>query len=64
MNIDWSNLTALQRKALMLLCQHGHCPLPDELGEQLCNLGLAERLGEQSYCVSALGATVLPATVH
>lgn len=64
MNLNWSNLTSPQRKALMMLCEMGPCALPEELGEQLCNLGLAERLGSSAFCVSALGTTVPPATLH
>jgi hypothetical protein len=64
MNLHWTNLTSPQRKALMMLCETGPCALPEELGEQLCNLGLAERIASSSFCVSALGATVPPATEH
>lgn len=64
MNLHWTNLTSSQRQALMLLCEGGPCTLPQELGEQLCNLGLAERLAASNFCVSALGATVPPSTVH
>lgn len=64
MNLDWNNLTMMQREALMLLCEVGHCPLPDELGEQLCNLGLAERVTGRNYSLSALGATLPPSRLH
>jgi len=57
-------LTQSQKRALSVLCEHGPCPLPAELGEQLLNLGLAERTEGEIYCVSALGATVPPATLH
>ena len=63
MNLHWTNLTSPQRKALMLLCE-GPCTLPEELGEQLCNLGLAERIASSNFCVSALGTTVPPSTLH
>ena len=64
MNLHWTNLTPSQRQALTMLCETGPCTLPEELGEQLCNLGLAERVTSSSFCVSALGSTVPPATVH
>ncbi len=64
MNLNWTNLTFPQREALAILCQEGPCPLPAELGEQLVNLGLAERAGTRVFCVSALGATVPPTTLH
>ncbi|QQR40428.1 hypothetical protein [Devosia rhizoryzae] len=64
MNLHWTNLTASQRQALMMLCSNGPSTLPDELGEQLCNLGLAERTASSGYCISALGMTVPPATLN
>jgi len=64
MNLHWTNLTPIQRQALSILCREGPCPLPAELGEQLINLGLAERTFGQIFCVSALGATVPPTTLH
>jgi len=64
MNLYWNNLSPPQRQALAILCQQGPCTLPAELGEQLINLGLAERAGGHVFCVSALGATVPPTTVH
>ncbi|WP_152658718.1 hypothetical protein [Devosia chinhatensis] len=64
MNLYWTTLTSPQQKALAILCQDGPCALPAELGEQLINLGLAERAGSQIFCVSALGATVPPTTFH
>jgi hypothetical protein len=63
MNLHWTNLTSSQRKALMLLAEGSPCDLPQELGEQLCNLGLAERMAASSYCISPLGTTVPPAVV-
>lgn len=64
MNLNWMNLTASQRSAVSLLCQKGPCILPRELGEQLINLGLVEEAAQGVYCISALGATVLPETLH
>lgn len=64
MNLNWMNLTPSQRSAVSLLCQHGPCDLPRELGEQLVNLGLAEIAADGVYCISALGATVPPTTLH
>lgn len=64
MNLNWANLTQAQKRALALLCQEGPCLLPAELGEQLIILGLAERASDAVYCVSALGATVPPTTLH
>ncbi|OAM75176.1 hypothetical protein [Devosia elaeis] len=64
MNLNWTSLTLAQRRALSILCQEGPCPLPPDLGEQLLNLGLAERAMGDVYCVSALGATVPPSTLH
>jgi hypothetical protein len=64
MNLNWSSLTSPQRKALLLLSEAGPCALPQELGEQLCNLGLAERIAASNFCISALGTTVPPSTVH
>ena len=61
MNLHWTNLTLSQRDALLKLTQVGPSALPGELGEQLCNLGLAERMATSSYCISALGSTVAPA---
>lgn len=63
MNLLWTNLTSPQRQAMMMLCQGGSCALSAELGEQLCNLGLAERAGSD-FRVSPLGKTVPPATIH
>lgn len=60
MNLSWSNLTRLQRSALRNLCTNGPCELPGELGEQLMNLGLVERLSGGGYGVNALGMTVPP----
>lgn len=64
MNLLWTNLTSPQRQAMMLLNKGEPCALPTELGEQLCNLGLAERTASSNFCISALGATVPPATMH
>ncbi|MBJ3785504.1 hypothetical protein [Devosia sediminis] len=64
MNLNWMNLTQPQKRALAILCDEGPCPLPAELGEQLINLGLVERAEGQLFCVSALGATVPPTTLH
>lgn len=64
MNLSWNNLTRMQRMALQELCDGGPCDLPHELGEQLTNLGLAVALDGGGYCVSPLGTTVPPATVH
>lgn len=64
MNLSWSNLTHLQRNALSTLCQDGPCELPRELGEQLASLGLVEKLLRGGYCVSPLGTTVPPSTLH
>lgn len=64
MNLSWSNLTYLQRNALSALCISGPCELPNELGEQLSNLGLAEKLTRGGYCVSPLGLTVPPAKMN
>lgn len=64
MNLSWSSLTFSQRSALNDLCRHGPCDLPRELGEQLTNLGLAEPLTRGGYCVSPLGLTVPPSTLH
>lgn len=64
MNLHWTNLTLPQKRALAILCEQGPCPLPAELGEQLINLGLVERAEGSLFCVSALGATVPPATLH
>lgn len=64
MNLLWTNLTSLQRQAMMTLCKGEPCVLSEELGEQLCNLGLAERTARSNFCISALGATVAPATLH
>ncbi|RYG30912.1 MAG: hypothetical protein EON93_13890 [Burkholderiales bacterium] len=64
MNLDWMNLTPSQRSAVSLLCQRGPSGLPRELGEQLINLGLAEWAAEGVYCISALGATLPPTTLH
>jgi|GEM_PF-969897 hypothetical protein len=64
MNLLWTNLTLPQRRALAILTQEGPCPLPAELGEQLLNLGLAERANGSIFCVSALGATIPPTTLH
>lgn len=64
MNLHWMTLTQPQKRALAVLCEYGPCPLPAELGEQLLNLGLAERAAGDIYCVSALGATVPPTTLH
>lgn len=60
MNLSWSCLTRLQRSALRNLCLNGPCELPNELGEQLINLGLVERLSIGGYSVNALGMTVPP----
>ena len=60
MNLSWSNLTLMQRSALHNLCQNGPGALPVELGEQLSNLGLVDRLSGGGYGVSALGQTVQP----
>lgn len=60
MNLHWTNLTALQRNALITLCNGGPRRLSSELGEQLCNLGLAERVATDNFCISALGTTVPP----
>ena len=64
MNLNWKDLTAPQRTAVSLLCQRGPCVLPRELGEQLINLGLAEEAANGVFCISALGATVPPETLH
>lgn len=64
MNLNWMNLTQPQKRALAILCDEGPCPLPAELGEQLINLGLVERAEGHLFCVSALGATVPPTTLH
>ncbi|WIY54057.1 hypothetical protein O9Z70_05895 [Devosia sp. YIM 151766] len=64
MNLIWTGLTLAQRQALAILCQDGPCSLPADLGEQLLNLGLVERATNQIYCVSALGATIPPTTLH
>ncbi len=64
MNLNWMTLTAPQKHALAFLCEQGPCLLPAELGEQLINLGLVERAEGQLFCVSALGATVPPTTLH
>jgi hypothetical protein len=60
MNLSWSNLTRMQRSALRNLCQNGPGELPVELGEQLSNLGLVDRLSGGGYGVSAMGLTVPP----
>ncbi|SMQ63376.1 hypothetical protein SAMN06295905_0804 [Devosia lucknowensis] len=64
MNLHWMTLTQAQKSALAFLCEEGPCALPAELGEQLVNLGLVERAHGQVFCVSALGATVPPTTLH
>jgi hypothetical protein len=64
MNLHWYNLTLAQRRALAVLCQEGPSRLDADLGEQLINLGLAERADQNTFCVSALGATVPPTTLH
>ena len=64
MNLNWMTLTLSQRSAVALLCERGACVLPRELGEQLLNLGLVEQAGDGLYCISALGATVPPETLH
>ena len=64
MNLHWTNLTHPQKRALAILCEEGPCPLPAELGEQLINLGLVERAEGSLFCVSALGATIPPTTLH
>lgn len=64
MNLNWMNLTPSQRSAVSLLCQQGPSGLPKELAEQLVNLGLAEPAPNGIYNISALGATVPPATAH
>ncbi len=64
MNLIWTNLTLPQRRALAILLQEGPCPLPVELGEQLLNLGLAERADGPVFCISALGTTIRPETLH
>lgn len=63
MNLSWTCLSQSQRTALLALCQYGPCDLPNDVGEQLKNLGLAEPLLRGGYCVSPLGKTVVP-TVH
>lgn len=63
MNLNWTDLTLPQRRALAILCQDGPSPLPVDLAEQLINLGLAERLSNL-YCVSALGSCLPPTTLH
>ncbi len=64
MNLHWMTLTQPQKRALAILIEEGPCALPSELAEQLLNLGLAERSAGQVYCISALGATVPPTTLH
>lgn len=64
MNLIWTNLTLAQRKALEALCLTGPSALPRELGEQLQNLGLVELAADNVWCVSALGATIQPTTLH
>ncbi|SFV28480.1 hypothetical protein SAMN05216456_0526 [Devosia crocina] len=64
MNLNWKDLTASQRSAVSLLCQRGPCILPRELAEQLINLGLAEQAASGVYCISALGSTLPPETLH
>ena len=64
MNLSWSNPTNLQPNALSALCQSGPFELPNELGEQLSNLGLAEKLCRGGYCVSPFGLTVAPSTLN
>lgn len=64
MNLSWNALTPYQRTALQALGKEGPMMLPAELGEQLCNLGLAEKLKMGGYCISALGATFKPQSIH
>lgn len=64
MNLLWTGLSPAQQRALAALLENGPADLPREVGEQLCNLGLAEPLIAGGYCVSALGATVLPASAR
>lgn len=64
MNLHWMTLTQAQKRALAILAEEGPCPLPAELAEQLINLGLAERSLGTAYCISALGSTVTPTTLH
>lgn len=63
MNLVWMNLTASQRRAVSLLCEHGPSSLPRDLGEQLISLGLAE-CSDGVYCISVLGTTMRPCAVH
>ena len=63
MNLEWNCLTSSQRAALAVLGQGGLCSLPEEIGEQLYNLGLAEIPVVGLYCITATGSTVLPTTI-
>lgn len=64
MNLNWISLTEAQQAAISLLNQRGPCVLPKVLGDQLLNLGLAEQPVNGVYCISALGSTVVPETLH
>jgi len=63
MNLNWTSLMALQQRAISQLCERETCDLPQELAEQLINLGLVELVGG-TYCISPLGATLLPNSLH
>lgn len=64
MNLRWTSLTRAQRAALSILHGEGPCLLPQELGEQLINLGLVEPLHAGGYCITAMGSTLVPPTIH
>ena len=64
MNLAWECLTTRQRAALTALGQGGLCRLPEDIGEQLYNLGLADIPAQGLYCITATGSTVLPPTIH
>ena len=64
MNLNWTALTQSQRAVLAGLASGPGC-VTTEIGEQLVNLGLIERVRQGgAFSITALGATVMPATVH
>ena len=58
MGIAWDVLLRSQRAALLALRKFGPCDLLIETGEQLQNLGLAEKLVMGGYCITPLGQVV------